>query len=244
MPYLPYTIHPPLIRSQQQNHRGISLLRRKLMDSYTAYKYIAMAFNMLFILRTIDDLHESGIEAVNVVHHGKTISASMVEAIFQLFMYVIVLLCLIMDMIIINTKKLSIANSFWKPGILFFVMTFGDQSIRLLNNSMNSHSFYDSCRMEMGPFNPLVATICDLKMQMNNMTGIAVFCRDMIASCIYVFSVYSYVGYLVGELKQQYQDTLSMDHMRAHQPNGTNNGIDPVVIHPRSTNEGFRADYP
>ncbi|SAL97815.1 hypothetical protein [Absidia glauca] len=141
-------------------------------------------------------------------------------------------------------KKLSVANCFWRPGILFFVLTCGDQSIRLLNDSMNSQHFFDLCRKDLGTFTPLPATIiiCDLQVQMDCITGFAAFCRDMIASTIYIFAVHYYVEHLVQELKRQHQDTVSMDYVRSRQSDTGTHHIDPVVIHPRTVNDGFMTE--
>ncbi|CAO3593517.1 unnamed protein product [Absidia cylindrospora] len=119
---LPYTLHPPSITSQQlpqDRHRAIPFLRRRLIDSYTGCKYIALSFNVLFILRTLDNLHDSGTDAVNAVHHKKLAAALMTQAIFQLFVYIIMLLCLIMDILVISTRKLSVADWFWRPSLFF-----------------------------------------------------------------------------------------------------------------------------
>ncbi|KAI8098974.1 uncharacterized protein BX664DRAFT_309992 [Halteromyces radiatus] len=216
--YLSNVIHPPSGSSEQPpEHRNIYFLQRRWANSYAGCKYLALGLNMIYIIRTFNSLHESGTAAVNAGRHGKQ-TPLMIQAIFQLFIYALMLICLIMDIVVISTRKLSIADWFWRPGIIYFVLATSDQSIRLLNYLTTTQYSFEICQEELGPFIPLPLAIhiCELRIQLNCITGGLRLCRDILIGCVYVFSVHYYVTHLISELKLQENEAVSMNNVTTY----------------------------
>ncbi|CAO3623213.1 unnamed protein product [Cunninghamella echinulata] len=231
MTYLTYPIHPPPfspnIRSQQSNIRhdddtngnkhSISNGKWK-RNSYSRLKMILLSLNIIYMIRTLDSILTHG----SITLHERYNNYKLSSSIFHLFLNSIILIALIIDIIIFTTKKVSVANSIWRPGIFFFMIIISEQFIGLMNKIVNHEHFFNICQQNIDAFIPenLMMMVCEQQLQIEHISSFLFLCRDIIACSIYVVSLHYYMPYLIKKIKKnQQEDVVDLNSIRSSENN-------------------------
>ncbi|KAI7901988.1 uncharacterized protein BX663DRAFT_513149 [Cokeromyces recurvatus] len=125
----------------------------------------------------------------------------------QLVMGCFIMFSLIVDFFILTTSKLNVANWYWQPGILFFILTCGSFlftiiDIMIVNNDIQ----LGSCMQRFTESDTsylLLLEICHLKIRLNHLFTMAVIMRDFFTSGLYVTASYYYMFRLIQTLQRR-----------------------------------------
>ncbi|CAO3645347.1 unnamed protein product [Cunninghamella blakesleeana] len=205
-----YSIHPPTISEQIQTHHyhhhseNVMLDQKHKRKSYGWIKIFAIGLNLIYMLKSLEDiyLYES-IVTKEQHHYYKTTSAT-----FDLLLSSIILFTLMIDLIMITTKKLSIANSIWRPGVFSFSFLLGQKMIQLMNKVINHDYYFNSCQQNLDDqsvSNHLISIICEQQLEIEQISSFLFLCRDILVCTIYVIGLRYYMPFLIQKLKKEQQ---------------------------------------
>ncbi|KAI9307320.1 hypothetical protein BJ944DRAFT_247468 [Cunninghamella echinulata] len=231
MTYLTYPIHPPPfspnIQSQQynirhdddtNNNKHSTRNGKWKRNPYSRLKMIVLSLNIIYMIRAFDGVLTHG----SIALHEHYNSYKLTSSIFHLFLNSVVLIALVIDIIIFTTKKVSIANSIWRPGVFFFMFIISEQFIGLMNKILNHEHFSDICQQSIDAFIPenLMVMVCEQQLQIEHISSFLFLCRDLIACSIYVIALHYYMPYLVKKLeKDQQEDIVDLNSIRSSENN-------------------------
>ncbi|ORX63161.1 hypothetical protein DM01DRAFT_1013379 [Hesseltinella vesiculosa] len=108
-------------------------------------------------------------------------TSKMVTHVFQVIVYGSMLGCLIFDMVVMTTKKLSVADWFWRPGVCFFLLVSADQLVYFFNYLVNMTYWFEACQRDLGSWGPLAISlmVCDLQVHVHSLLSFIFLLRDL-----------------------------------------------------------------
>ncbi|KAI9361045.1 hypothetical protein BD770DRAFT_408865 [Pilaira anomala] len=125
---------------------------------------------------------------------------------FQIIIGCFMLFCLIFDLIILTTSKLTIANWYWRPGVFFFTFTCGNQIVSIMELLFGDETFLNTCQQQLGGSHgsiTLVMEVCKMQIRLNHITSVFVLFRDLLICGAYVGISYFYILRLIQVLKNR-----------------------------------------
>ncbi|CEP12668.1 hypothetical protein [Parasitella parasitica] len=189
--------------------------RDKLFDIYVWCKFISLGLNLMYMVCTFEVIYNAG--SAIAAHQQRTENYNVpVQYGFQILIGCLMMFCLIIDLIVLTTSKLAIADWYWRPGVFFFTFTCGKEIISLIELLFNDDKFNENCQQRLGSGfrgGPLVliSEICVMQNQLNHIFDLGRLVRDVLICSAYVTAGYFYVNRLVQVLKRREStDTIAM----------------------------------
>ncbi|KAI8636130.1 hypothetical protein BD408DRAFT_108489 [Parasitella parasitica] len=187
--------------------------RDKLFDFYIWCKFISLGLNLMYMICTFETVYDAG----STTHQQTRESYNVpVEYGFQILIGCLMMFCLIIDLIVLTTSKLAIADWYWRPGVFFFTFTCGNEIISLIEVLFNDNKFNENCLQRLGngfrggPI-VLVSEICTMQNHLNQILVLGTLIRDILICSVYVTTGYFYVIRLIQVLKRREStDTTAM----------------------------------
>ncbi|KAG2231250.1 hypothetical protein INT48_006825 [Thamnidium elegans] len=189
--------------------------KNKILDLYLWCKIVSISLNMMYMIQTFEDTYDAG---SNIISHQQTSEkyAVPLQYGFQILIGCLMLFCLIVDLVILTTSKLVVADWYWRPGVFFFTFTCGNEIIAVMELLFSNESFLQSCQQRLaGPQGSkiLVMEICDIQNRLNHITTLFVLFRDLLICGTYVSISYFYILRLVQVLKRRTTSDTAMHVM-------------------------------
>ncbi|KAI8992219.1 hypothetical protein BDB01DRAFT_903240 [Pilobolus umbonatus] len=179
--------------------RGITW-KSRLSDFYFWCKAIAVALNIIYMTHTFEMIYEAG---SSIAHQEKQYSAPF-QAGFNILISCLMLFCLIVDLVVLTTTRLSIADWYWRPGLFFLIFIVGNQMIGMTDLLLNSDDVFLNCTKKYVD-NPLLLTndFCTMQIQLKQVINIIILCRELISCGAYFITGYIYITHFIKSLKSR-----------------------------------------
>ncbi|KAI8072645.1 hypothetical protein BC940DRAFT_291265 [Gongronella butleri] len=200
--------------TETRSERWARLRPRLTSQNGNAHQYIAFGLNLFYLVHTLSNLYDVGSAAVQTQHKG-----AVVQIVFQLALYVAMLGCLVLDLIVMSTSKLSIADWFWRPGVCLCLLLSADRTVEFLDYLMNIEYWLETChRQQLGPLGSAALTnmLCELQVQVHSIHAFLLLARDLVISTLYAYVCGRHMKQWITVLKhkqemqqQQRQDAYS-----------------------------------
>ncbi|KAG2201301.1 hypothetical protein INT46_003878 [Mucor plumbeus] len=192
--------------------------RDKLINFYTWCKIISLGLNLIYMIRTFEDIYDAG---SNITTHQQLTESYTIpiQYGFQILIGCLMMFCLVVDLVVLTTSKLVIADWYWRPGVFFFTFTCGKEIVLLIELLFNNDKFFENCQQRLGSgFHGgsivLVSEICTMQNNLNHVLVFGVLIRDILICSAYVAAGYFYVVRLIQVLKRREStDTTAMHIM-------------------------------
>ncbi|KAL7319495.1 hypothetical protein PS15m_002624 [Mucor circinelloides] len=192
--------------------------REKLFDFYTWCKIISLSLNLMYMIRTFENIYDAG---SNIATHQQLAEnyTVPVQYGFQILIGCLMMFCLIIDLVVLTTSKLAIADWYWRPGVFFFTFTCGNEIISLIEVLFNDDKSNENCQQRLGSgFRGgsivLVSEICTMQNHLNHILVLGTLIRDVLICSAYVTAGYFYMIRLIQVLKRREStDTTAMHIM-------------------------------
>ncbi|GAN03803.1 hypothetical protein MAM1_0048c03258 [Mucor ambiguus] len=158
-------------------------------------------------IRTFENIYDAGSNIAT--HQQRTENYNVpVQYGFQILIGCLMMFCLAVDLIVLTTSKLAIADWYWRPGVFFFTFTCGNEIISLIEVLLNDDKFNENCQQRLGSgFRSgsivLVSEICTMQNHLNHILVLGTLIRDVLICSAYVTASYFYMIRLLQVLKQR-----------------------------------------
>ncbi|KAI8076489.1 uncharacterized protein B0P05DRAFT_140928 [Gilbertella persicaria] len=150
--------------------------RNKCFDFHQWCKIISIGLNVIYMIQTFEYIYEAG---SHMDDHTVSLQFG-----FQIVVGCLMLVCLIADLVVLNTSKLAVADWYWRPDVVF------QNCQQRLVNATRSQVI------------SLISEICSMQNQLNHLYSIGIMLRDILTCGAYATASYFYMIHLIQVLKR------------------------------------------
>ncbi|KAI8879599.1 hypothetical protein K501DRAFT_303199 [Backusella circina FSU 941] len=167
-----------------------SIWKSKDLNYYVWCRVVSLSLNFIYIIRTSEWTYDAG---YSLIVHPESQSKYIIplEEGVKLLLGCVMLFCLVVDLVILTTSKLSIADWYWKSGIFFFFLTIGNQSVSLADQFFGSDVQLQICQKRLSSIQvqaSIITELCGLNIRINYVNTIVSLFRDVFV-CVSSLSI-------------------------------------------------------
>ncbi|KAI8977376.1 hypothetical protein BDF20DRAFT_563166 [Mycotypha africana] len=128
------------------------------------------------------------------------------QNVIQIIMSCLLMLCLIGDITVLTTRKLSVANWYWRPGLIFCGLTAVNETIILSDALVNSVTIFGNCHQRLISTErtfELIDEICYMQMSLSFIFTMGSMIKAISLSIVYAVTAYFQNRNTIHELKRE-----------------------------------------
>ncbi|OAD75083.1 hypothetical protein PHYBLDRAFT_144435 [Phycomyces blakesleeanus NRRL 1555(-)] len=187
---------------------------QKMANLYTWNKICVLSMNAIYLLSIFQDFYDAGNHIIEGKYSTEGYRAIPAGAVVTIITSSIMMFCLLFDMVVMSTNKLSLAYHYWRPGLFFFAVNCSGKGINMMRMLLNSSEYIRDCEykiisVELSPHS-LVSTMCHIDVRLTNLTAAMALVRDVSICGLYVVLSHMHLAKLVTRLKKQQSTVMDM----------------------------------
>ncbi|KAL0083447.1 hypothetical protein F4703DRAFT_1110981 [Phycomyces blakesleeanus] len=166
---------------------------QKMANLYTWNKICVLSMNAIYLLSIFQDFYDAGNHIIEGKYSTEGYRAIPAGAVVTIITSSIMMFCLLFDMVVMSTNKLSLAYHYWRPGLFFFAVNCSGKGINMMRMLLNSSEYIRDCEykiisVELSPHS-LVSTMCHIDVRLTNLTAAMALVRD-VSICVCLFFLF------------------------------------------------------
>ncbi|KAI9023598.1 hypothetical protein CLU79DRAFT_887070 [Phycomyces nitens] len=179
---------------------------------YTWNKMCALSMNAIYLLSIFQDFYDSGNHIIEANYSSGDYRSIPAGAVVIIITSSIMMFCLLFDMVVMSTTKLSLAYHYWRPGLFFFAINCSCKGINMMRMLMSASDSIHDCEQKImsadHSSHSLVSSICQVDIKLTHLTAAMALVRDVSICALYVVLSHIHLTKLVAQLKTQQSNIL------------------------------------